>query len=113
LLPLVCLELQALLAELEPLLGVWEQVCEWEGEEEGEVWRRRGRVVFWGSLAKQEEGMDGRWEAGEVGVWLWEEEAVSLLWEVEEVFWMEEEGEVFWMEEEGEVFSWLGEVVVF
>jgi len=105
LLPLVCLELQALLAELEPLLGVWEQVWEWEGEEEGEVWQRRGRAVFWGSLAKQEEG--------EVGVWLWEEEAVSLLWEVEEVFWMEEEGEVFWMEEEGEVFSWLGEVVVF
>jgi len=105
LLPLVCLELQALLAELEPLLGVWEQVSGWEGEEEGEVWQRRGRAVFWESLAKQEEGMDGRWEAGEVGVGLWEEEAVSLLWEAEE--------EVFWMEEEGEVFSWLGEEVVF
>jgi len=127
LLPLVCLELQALLAELEPLLGVWEQVSGWEGEEEGEVWQRRGRAVFWESLEKQEEegevwqrrgravfweslekqeeGMDGRWEAGEVGVGLWEEEAVSLLWEAEE--------EVFWMEEEGEVFSWLGEEVVF
>lgn len=104
-LPLVCLELQALLAELEPLLGVWEQVSGWEGEEEGEVWQRRGRAVFWESLEKQEEGMDGRWEAGEVGVGLWEEEAVSLLWEAEE--------EVFWMEEEGEVFSWLGEEVVF
>lgn len=104
-LPLVCLELQALLAELEPLLGVWEQVSGWEGEEEGEVWQRRGRAVFWESLEKQEEGMGGRWEAGEVGVGLWEEEAVSLLWEAEE--------EVFWMEEEGEVFSWLGEEVVF
>jgi len=78
---------------------------EWEGEE-GEVWqRRRGREVFWGSLAGQEEeGVGGCWEVGEGGVWSWEEEVVSLLWEVEGVF---------WMEEEGEVFSWLGEVVVF
>ena len=107
-LPLVCLALQALLGELELLLGVWEQVLEWEGEEEVEVWPRRGQAIFWESLEKQEEGMDGRWEAGEVGVGLWEEEAVSLLWEAEE-----EEEEVFWMEEEGEVFSWLGEEVVF
>jgi len=112
LLPLVCLELQALLAELAPLLGGWEQVWEWEGEVvslwewEGEEWRRRrGREVFWESLAGQEEeGVGGRWEEGEGGVWSWEEEVVSLLWEVEGVF---------WMEEEGEVFSWLGEVVVF
>jgi len=112
LLPLVCLELQALLAELAPLLGGWEWVWEWEGEvvslwewEEGEVWqRRRGRGVFWESLAKLEEVVGGCWEEGEGVSLLWEVEVVSLLWE--------EEG-VFWMEEEGEVFSWLWEVVVF
>ena len=76
-LPLVCLELQALLVELEPLLGVWEQVWEWEGEEGEEVWQRRGQAVFWESLVKREERMGGRWEVGEVGVWLWEE-GVSL-----------------------------------
>ena len=76
-LPLVCLELQALLVELEPLLGVWEQAWEWEGEEGEEVWQRRGQAVFWESLVKREERMGGRWEAGEVGVWLWEE-GVSL-----------------------------------
>jgi hypothetical protein len=103
LLPLVCLALQALLAELEPLLGVWEQVLEWEGEDEGEVWQRRGRAVFWESLEKQEAGVGGCWEAEEVVSLLWEEEVVSLLWEAEGVFWMEEE----------EVFLWLGEVVVF
>ena len=70
-LPLVCLELQALLVELEPLLGVWEQVWEWEEEE---VWQRRGQAVFWESLVKREARMGGRWE---VGVWLWEE-GVSL-----------------------------------
>ena len=102
-LPLVCLALQALLVELEPLLGVWEQVLEWEGEDEGEVWQRRGRAVFWESLEKQEEGVGGCWEAEEVVSLLWEEEVVSLLWVVEGVVWMEEE----------EVFLWLGEVVVF
>jgi hypothetical protein len=78
LLPLVCLALQALLVELEPLLGVWEQVWEWEGEEEGEVGQRRGQAVFWESLEKQEEGVAGCWEAEEVVSLLWEEEVVSL-----------------------------------
>jgi len=92
LLPLVCLELQALLAELAPLLGGWEQVWEREvvslWEWEGEVWqRRRGREVFWESLAGlEEEVVGGRWEEGEGGVWLWEVEGA---------------------------FSWLEEVVVF
>jgi len=114
LLPLVCLALQALLVELEPLLGVWEQVWEWDGEEgEGEVWQRRGQAVFWESLEKQEEGVGGCWEVEEVVSLLWEEEVVSLLWEEEVVslLWVAEG--VFWMEEEGEVFSWLEEVVVF
>ena len=102
-LPLVCLALQALLVELEPLLGVWEQVLEWEGEEEVEVWPRRGQAVFWESLEKQVEVVGGCWEAEEVVSLLWEEEVVSLLWVVEGVVWMEEE----------EVFLWLGEVVVF
>jgi len=102
LLPLVCLALQALLVELEPLLGVWEQVWEWGEEGEGEVWQRKGWAVFLESLEKQEEGVGGCWEAEEVVSLLWEEEVVSLLWVVEGVFWMEEE-----------VFSWLGEVVVF
>jgi len=104
LLPLVCLALQALLVELEPLLGVWEQVWEWEGEEEGEVGPRRGQAVFWESLEKQEEGVGGCWVGEEVVSLLWEEEVVSLLWVVEGVF---------WMEEEEEVVSWWGEVVVF
>jgi len=94
LLPLVCLALQALLVELEPLLGVWEQVWEWEGEEEGEVGQTRGQAVFWESLEKQVEVVGGCWEA---------EEVVSLLWVAEEAVWMEEE----------EVFLWLGEVVLF
>lgn len=93
-LPLVCLALQALLVELEPLLGVWEQVWEWEGEEEGEVGQTRGQAVFWESLEKQVEVVGGCWEA---------EEVVSLLWVAEGAVWMEEE----------EVFLWLGEVVVF
>jgi len=104
LLPLVCLALQALLVELEPLLGVWEQVWEWGGEGEGEVWQRRGWAVFWESLEKQEEGVVSLLGEEEVVSLLWEEEVVSLLWVVEGVF---------WMEEEEEVFSWLGEVVVF
>jgi len=111
LLPLVCLELQALLAERAPLLGVWELVWEWEEEVvslwewEEEVWqRRRGQEVFWESLAKLEEGVGGCWEEGDGVSLLWEEEVVSSLWE--------EEG-VSWKEEEGEVFLWLGEEVVF
>jgi len=50
---------------------VWELAWGWEGEEE-EVWQRRGREVFEGSLERQVEGEGVHWEVEEEGVWLWE-----------------------------------------
>jgi hypothetical protein len=50
---------------------VRELVWGWEGEE-GEVWQRRGRAVFVGSLGRRVEGKGVHWQVEGEGAWLWE-----------------------------------------